>query len=132
VDSSQGGDKPCILQHRDKPELQPQTTPESDHVWDYDEYRYGVRARFGLGYGFWQTAYRSNQTLNGDNLTLAAEAMMAFPDNQGKPLGIFPDTLVVTPGNWGEANLLWEAETISSTTNVHKGKFRVVVSQWLA
>jgi len=132
VDSSQGGYKPCILQHRDKPELQPQTSPESDHVWDYDEYRYGVRARFGLGYGFWQTAFRSNQTCNGSFIEAAAEAMMAFTDDKGKPLGIFPDTLVVTPANWAEGNLLYVAETISSTSNPHKGKFRVVVSQWLA
>ncbi len=127
--------KPMILQWREQPRLDALTNPTSDHVWKYDEYLYGACCRFAAAYGFWQTAYASNQVLNGTNVEAAAETMMGFKDALGRPLGIVPDCIVVHPGNWAEAMRLYDADLISDGTNyvsnIHKGRWKVIVSEWL-
>lgn len=49
--------KPFIVQNREAPELTMITNPDADSVFDTDAFKYGVRARYGMGYGFWQLAY---------------------------------------------------------------------------
>lgn len=59
---------------------------------------------------------RTSDALSANALADACAAMMAFPDDQGTPLGIQPDTLVVGP------KLMWAAiELVESPVVVYKG-----------
>lgn len=40
------------------PEFASLTSPDSDHVFKNDEFLYGARAIFGMGYGLWQVGHR--------------------------------------------------------------------------
>ena len=58
IDSSRAV-KPIILQERsDVPlEFQARENPDDPSVFDRDEYLYGARARYNVGFGLWQTCY---------------------------------------------------------------------------
>jgi len=89
--------KPLIYQER-LPYTLTQLTAETDeNVFKRDEYLYGVRARSNVGYGLWQLAYASKQALDATSYTAARTAMISRKGDEGRPLGIMPDTLVVPP-----------------------------------
>jgi len=50
--------------------------------------------------------------LSSANLETAVETMLAFKDDQGKPLGIMPDTLVVGPENYFDARQILNSVSI--------------------
>ena len=52
--------KPIILQNRKEVEFDGITNPDAEYVFMNDAYLYGLRARYGIGYGLWQLAYRAN------------------------------------------------------------------------
>lgn len=54
--------KPFIYQQRKKPEFTEQTDPNSDSVFNNNEFRYGCDARGNAGYTLWQLAYGSDGT----------------------------------------------------------------------
>lgn len=54
--------KPFIFQERKKAKFTALTRDTDDNVFMRDEYLYGVDARDGVGYGFWQMAYGSTGT----------------------------------------------------------------------
>lgn len=82
----------------------------------------------------------TTQPLNPNSLQEAISAMMLFRDDQGVPLGILPDTLVVGPRlRWAAMELL-ESQVVvvkagSGTTtpyrNVLQGALRLVVSPYI-
>ncbi|MBS1706252.1 MAG: Mu-like prophage major head subunit gpT family protein [Armatimonadetes bacterium] len=86
----------------------------------------------------------TSQALGSDSLGAAISAMMAVPDDQGIPLGIMPDTLVVGPSNLWLATELVESpvvvyrgnatDTAASTPylNAFRGKLNVVVSPFIS
>lgn len=86
---------------------------------------------------------RTTSALDGTALAEAINSMMMVPDDQGLPLGIVPDTLVVGPKNqWAALELVESpvviykgnaSDTSSSTPykNVFYGKLNVVVSPFL-
>ncbi len=109
----------------------------------------------GLGYdgvSFFNTAHVvagsnvSNRTTSALSATALADgisAMMVFPDDQGTPLGIDPDTLVVGPKlQWAASELVESpivvykgntTDTSPSTNyrNALQGRLRMVVSPFL-
>jgi phage major head subunit gpT-like protein len=50
--------KPIIFQQRAAPEMTSLTDPANDHVFQREEYLYGVRARGAGGYGLWQLIHK--------------------------------------------------------------------------
>jgi phage major head subunit gpT-like protein len=53
--------KPIILQHRTGVEFDSITNPSSsESVFMQDDYLFGIRVRFGLGFGPWYACYRGN------------------------------------------------------------------------
>jgi phage major head subunit gpT-like protein len=50
--------KPFIVQNRTQPEFAGITDPSQEFVFMNDAYLFGVRARWGMGYGIWQVAIR--------------------------------------------------------------------------
>ncbi|MCA9772448.1 MAG: Mu-like prophage major head subunit gpT family protein [Myxococcales bacterium] len=132
--------KPLIFQERAayKPTV---LNNEGDYnVFMRDEYLYGVRARVNAGFGLWQLAFGSKDDLIADNYEAAREAMMSLRGDQGRPLGIIPDTLVVPPELEGDARRLINNGTRIVTVgadsvpvaNEWAGTAEVIVSAFLA
>ena len=97
--------KPMIYQERKKAQFVAKTDPNnSDHVFMNKEFLYGADCRSNVGFGFWQMAFASNATLNGDNLDKAIERMRSLRDMNGRPIGIKPSLLVVPPKLRSDAN----------------------------
>jgi phage major head subunit gpT-like protein len=88
-------------------------------------------------------ANKTTSALDSTTLSAAINAMMLVPDDQGTPLGILPDTLVVGPKlQWTAAELVQSpvviykgnaSDTSSSTPylNAFQGRVNVVVSPFL-
>ncbi len=125
--------KPLIWQRRSDYEFQ-QITDSGDHrVFMHDEFVYGVRARANAGYGLWQLAWGSKQTLNAANYAAARAAMMGFRSDGGKILGIKPNVLVVPPVLEEAAlNLIKAATGAAGATNPWAGTAELIVSPQLA
>jgi phage major head subunit gpT-like protein len=82
---------------------------------------------------------RTTDALSAAALSSGISAMMTVPDDQGIPLGIVPDTLVVGPKKMWDALELVESpvvvdksgEFMTNYGNVFKGRLKVVVSPFL-
>ncbi len=125
--------KPIIFQSRTKPELTAMTKNEDESVFMSDEYRYGVRVRNNVGFGFWQMAHKCNAPLDKNNFSDAKTAMRMIKTDGGRPLNIKADTLLVPASLEDAARELIDAErTASGATNIHKSAVKqVIVSPWL-
>ncbi len=60
------------------------------------------------------------------NYAAALEAMMAQVDDEGEPLDVYPDILMVGPGNWDKARKVIKAVQIEGTTNVYQNEVEVI------
>lgn len=103
--------RPTIWQTRTPYEFQAKTRNYDDNVFLNDEYLYGVRARANAGFGLWQLAWGSKQTLNATNYAIARAAMAGFKADGGKILGVKPNLLVVPPALEQQARDLVKATT---------------------
>lgn len=125
--------KPLIYQKRKDYNLTNKTdASNSDHVYMTDEFLYGVDARGNWGFGFWQQAFASKAELNEANFNANVQAMMSYESDNGRPLGIAPNLLVVGPSNRANAKALIEAlvkEGGASNTNYKA--VEVLVVPWL-
>ena len=70
--------KPLIFQERRRYQLQRMDRVDDEHLFSRNEYRYGVDGRCNVGFGLWQLAYGSKQTLNATNYTSAMSAMLGM------------------------------------------------------
>lgn len=124
--------KPFIWQKRKPYNFVMLTRPDSEGVFWRDEFVYGVDGRGAPGYGFWQLAYGSLNTLNGTNIDSYMAAGMALKDDEGHPLQVRYNTLVVGPSNWAAArNLLTQQYLSTGESNPHYKMFDLVVSSFL-
>ncbi|WP_085025321.1 Mu-like prophage major head subunit gpT family protein [Ensifer aridi] len=125
--------KPMIFQERIPYKLTSLDGDTDHNTFWKDEYIHGVRARSNAGFGLWQLAWGSKQTLDAAHYQTARAAMMAFKGDEGRPLGIRPDTLVVGPSLEGAALDLINAATLANgASNPWKGTAKVIVTPWLA
>jgi phage major head subunit gpT-like protein len=95
--------KPMVYQERIPFRLQALDQDGDDNVFWRDEYIYGVRGRSNAGFGLWQLAYASKAALTPANYEAARAAMMNLNGDEGRPLGLVPDTLVAPPSLEGDA-----------------------------
>ncbi|MDM8181261.1 Mu-like prophage major head subunit gpT family protein [Marinobacter salarius] len=125
--------KPIIYQERIPADLQQMTKNDDEHVFTADEYRYGVRARSNVGFGFWQMAYKSQQPLNAANYAAARTAMMNFKADGGRPMGVRPTLLVVPPTLEQSAfEVLKAGRDAAGATNVYQNTANLLVTPWLS
>lgn len=125
--------KPLIFQPRRDYALKSMTKEDHANVFLRDEYLYGVDARGNVGFGFWQQAFGSKDTLNQANFDANTAAMMAFKSDEGRPLGIKPDLLVVGASNRAAANAVVLAEKLANgASNTNYKAVDVLVVPWLA
>ena len=126
--------KPLIYQERIAPELIIHDDPESsDAVFMKDEFLYGTRSRGTAGYTYWQLAFGSKQPLTKANFEAARKAMMEFFGDEGRPLNIVPNMLVIPPALETAAEEILVVERLDNgKTNPNKGKAEILMTPWLA
>lgn len=125
--------KPIIFQTRRGYNLTRLDGPDDETVFMRDEYLYGVDARVEAGYGLWQLAFGSRAALDADGYSAAREAMLSFKGDEGRPLGIVPDLLVVPPSLEQNGRKLLTSELApGGETNEWRGTADLHVSPWLA
>ena len=124
--------KPIILQKRRDYALTAKDNPEDENVFMRNEFVYGVDARINVGFGLWQLAYGSKQTLDATNYEAGRTSVLARTGDNGKKLALNPNLLVVGPSNEGKARRLVKAEKdANGADNVWYGTAEVLVVSWL-
>ncbi len=78
---------------------------------------------------------RGTAALTADSYQAARAAVQNFKDDQGEPLAVMPDVLVVPPALELTARRIVEADTIvesgAAVTNIYRGSATVIVSPYL-
>ncbi len=132
--------KPLVYQERLPYKLTPLTDDGDDNVFWKDEYVYGVRARSNAGFGLWQLAFASKAQLTADNYEAARAAMMNLRGDEGRPLGVKPNILVVPPSLEGAAmrllnngtRIVTVGEAAVAVQNEWAGTAKPIVTPWAA
>jgi phage major head subunit gpT-like protein len=124
--------RPFIFQKRRDYQFVAMDQANDEQVFNKKLYRYGSDARVNAGYGLWQMAYGSKQTLDVTNYAAARAAMSSVKSDAGKPLNIRPTLLVVPPSLEGAALQILNAEMVGNNTNVYRGTAGLLVTPWLA
>lgn len=125
--------KPLIFQSRRDVQFVSKDSPEDENVFMRKKFVYGVDRRDNAGFGLWQLAYASKQTLDAASYASARSAMTSFKDDEGKPIGINPTLLVVPPSLEAVAReLLMNDRNAEGGTNMWKGSAELLVSPWLS
>ena len=125
--------KPIIFQkRRDFGEIVAKDKVTDDNVFELNEFRYGVDARYNVGYGFWQFAWGSKQPLSVATYGLGRTSLMAMTTDYGRKLGVRPKLLVVGPSNEAAGLQLIKADRqASGATNIYQGTAELLVVPWL-
>lgn len=125
--------KPLILQKRKDFQFVAKDKLTDDNVFDQNEFVYGTDARMNAGFGFWQMAWGSKQTLNAANYATGRAALTGMKGDYGRPLGLTPNLLVVGPSLESAGRKLLNSENASGgETNEWKGTAELLVVPWLA
>lgn len=124
--------KPVIYQQRKAPNFVALDRETDPNVFMKREFLYGVDGRSNVGFGFWQMAYCSRKDLTEDNFTAAFTAMTSRTGDNGRPLGIRPNVLLVPSSLEIAADkLLTAIYNANGASNVLAGKCKVMTSPWL-
>lgn len=124
--------KPFIFQRRKDYNLVSMTRADDEAVFMRDTYRYGVDGRGAAGYGFWQLAYGSTDTLNAANFKAARSAMKGFKSDEGRPLNIRPTHILVGPSRLDEAEALFSRQNdAAGAGNVLYRAVEIIETPWL-
>lgn len=125
--------KPIIFQDRKAPTFVLLNKETDDNVFMSKKFLYGVDSRCNVGFGFWQMAFGSKDTLDATNFEAAFDAMGAFKKDFGEPLGISPNLLVVGPSNYSKAKKIIDAQLIDGgDTNTNYKAVDLLKVPWLA
>lgn len=124
--------KPFIMQMRRDYAFIAKTNLADENVFNKNEFVFGADARLNVGFGLWQQAYASRATLDAAGYGAARQAMMSFKADNGKPLGIMPNLLLVGPTNEKAALDVVQAERLANgADNVYRNTAKVVTCPWL-
>ena len=125
--------KPFIFQKRRDYKLVKMDQDTDEAVFNQKLFRYGVDARCNVGYGLWQLAYASKQTLDATAYGNARSALMSVKGDNGKPLGVRPSLLVVPPALEKAALEILQAEkNANGADNIYRGTAKLLVTPWLS
>ncbi len=124
--------KPLIWQRRKEFQFVAKDRVDDDNVFYQKEFHYGIDGRFNAGFGFWQMAWGSKQALDPTHYAAARAAIMSLKGDNGRPLGLVPDLLVVDGSNEGNGRNIVKAAVVDATNNPWFGTADLLVSPWLA
>jgi phage major head subunit gpT-like protein len=142
---TRGNMKPFLVQERRPFEFKALMDLNDSQVFMRDEFLFGIDARYGFGYGFWQRALRSQAALSNTTLDSGIQQMMSLVDEEGEALGVVPNLLVCGPSNRAAAlqsvktSLLpWPTSvtgsgtnTVGGNTNYNQDVVQLAVVPWL-
>lgn len=124
--------KPIILQKRKDFEFVAKDDPKDDRVFMNKEFVYGADARGNVGFGFWQMAWGSKQTLDPAHYEAGRAAITGMKGDHGLPLGLLPDLLVVGASNEGAGRGLLQSQLVNGgESNKWAGTAELLVVPWL-
>lgn len=123
--------KPLIFQRRRDYDIKSMTKDDDESVFMRDEYRYGVDARVNAGFGLWQLAFGSKATLNAANFKAARTAMKSLKSDEGRPLNVMPNLLVVGSSNESAAEDLVKQYLDNGASNTLYNAVEILVVPWL-
>ena len=125
--------KPLLFQSRKPPEFVAKDKITDDNVYNERMFQYGVDARYNVGYGFWQMAWGSKQTLNSANYAIARAAILGMKGDFGRPLGLVPNLLVVPPSlEHAGRQIIKNNQQASGATNEWMDTAELLMVPWLA
>lgn len=125
--------KPIILQKRRDFQFVAKDKLDDDNVFNNKEFVYGADARGNVGFGFWQFAWGSKQTLDAAHYATGRAALSGMKGDHGRPLGLMPDLLVVPPSLESAGRKILNSENAAGgETNEWKGTAELMVCPWLA
>lgn len=125
--------KPIIYQKRRDYAFAAKTSLTDDNVFDRNTFVWGADGRGNVGFGLWQLAYASKQTLDAANYASARAAHQAIKGDNGKPLVIRSAELWVPPSLEKAALEVVQAERLANgASNVMRNLSKVVVCPWLS
>lgn len=125
--------KPLILQIGKEFKFVSKDREQDDNVFDNAEYVYGADGYMNVGFGFWQMAWGSKQTLDAAHYATARAALSGMKGDYARPLGLMPNLLVVPPSLESAARKILNSEYASGgETNEWKGTAELLVVPWLA
>ena len=105
----------------------------SDHTFDTDNVKVGLRVRFICEAGLWFTVVRSNKVLNAENLQEAIDLLHSFKNDKGALLNMQAKYLVV-PQIGGKAaadKVVGAALVNGGDTNTLNGALEIISSRVL-
>jgi len=125
--------KPLIYQERRAfTNLVKKDKDDDDNVFFRKEYIYGVDGRCNVGFGFWQQAWGSRQTLDAAHYETARVALTSMETDYGRKLAIKPRLLVVGSSNEGAARrIVGNSLKDGGGTNEWYNTAEVLVVPWL-
>jgi len=129
--------KPIIFQRREDVSFDSLTDTSSDHVFKFDEFLYGARARGNYGYGFWQQAMRSKTGSTvaelRTELTDLRLRMRSMKNDQGRELGIDPDLIICGRSKHDVLTQAVDSQFVDTayTPNPVYKAFRIICAPWL-
>ena len=125
--------KPIILQKRKDFKFVSKDKETDDNVFDLNEFKYGSDARANAGFGFWQFAWGSKQTLDAAHYETARTGLTGMKGDGGRPLGLNPNLLIVPPALEGAGRALLQSQLVNGgETNKWAGTAELLVCPWLA
>ena len=128
--------KPIIFQRRKNPQFVALDRPTDEEAFMRKKYLYGVDDRKNVGYGLWQLAYGSKDTLSTTTYAAGRAAMMALKRDDGDgntPLGIKPTHLIVGGSNESAGRTIVEKQNLAGgESNIWLNTTKLVVVPWLA
>lgn len=124
--------KPIIYQERKSAQFVAMDQLTDEVVFNQKRFRYGYDSRCNVGYGLWQLAYRSQQTLDATNFRAAWAAMTGRKRGNGAALGVRP-TLLVVPNSlyWTAMDLVQAERLANGASNTMRNAVEVMASPWL-
>lgn len=125
--------RPLLLQVRKDFDFVAKDAPTDENVFNNKEFVYGSDCRMNVGFGFWQFAFGSKQTLNATNYEAARAALTGMKGDHGRPLGLVPNLLVVPPTLEGAGRRLLQSLLVNGgESNPWANSAELVVVPWLA
>ncbi|HQS08725.1 MAG: hypothetical protein B7Y12_02150 [Rhizobiales bacterium 24-66-13] len=125
--------KPIIYQER-RPfsQLVRMDAPTDEVVFNRKEYRYGLDGRCNVGFGLWQLAYGSKQTLDATSYANARAALGTMTGDYARPLGVQGNLLIVPATLEGAAlRVVKNQKLANGADNEWFGTAEVMVVPWL-
>lgn len=125
--------KPLIIQKRREYAFLAKDKLDDDKVFEKNVFTYGADGRLNVGYGMWQFAYASKQPLDLSAYAAARSEMGGFKADNGKPLNVMGNLLLVPPSLEKAAlEVIKQQRGANGADNVYANTAEVMVCPWLS